>query len=60
VSGISGIVVNCKIKGMAGHAGSVPMAIRQDAMVGAAEIIVALNEIANQVPEHQQLEQLVH
>jgi allantoate deiminase/N-carbamoyl-L-amino-acid hydrolase len=35
---------------MAGHAGSVPMAIRKDALVGAAEIIVALNEIANQIP----------
>ena len=35
---------------MAGHAGSVPMAMRKDALVGAAEIIVALNEIATQVP----------
>jgi allantoate deiminase/N-carbamoyl-L-amino-acid hydrolase len=35
---------------MAGHAGSVPMPIRKDAMVGAAEIIIALNEIATQVP----------
>ena len=35
---------------MAGHAGSVPMAIRKDAMLGAAEIIVALNEIATQIP----------
>jgi allantoate deiminase/N-carbamoyl-L-amino-acid hydrolase len=35
---------------MAGHAGSVPMAMRKDAMVGAAEIIIALNEIATQVP----------
>lgn len=51
VSGISGpLWLTVKLKGMAGHAGSVPMAIRQDAMVGAAEIIVALNEIANQVP----------
>ncbi len=51
VSGISGpLWLTVKLKGMAGHAGSVPMAIRQDAMVGAAEIIVALNEIANQAP----------
>jgi allantoate deiminase/N-carbamoyl-L-amino-acid hydrolase len=35
---------------MAGHAGSVPMPIRKDALVGAAEIIIALREIATQVP----------
>ena len=51
VSGISGpIWLTVKLKGMAGHAGSVPMPMRKDALVGAAEIIVALNEIANQVP----------
>ena len=51
VSGISGpLWWTVKLKGMAGHAGSVPMPIRKDAMVGAAEIIVALNEIATQVP----------
>ncbi len=50
VSGISGpLWWTVKLKGMAGHAGSVPMLIRKDAMVGAAEIIVALNEIATQV-----------
>ncbi len=51
VSGISGpLWLTVKLKGMAGHAGSVPMAIRKDALLGAAEIIVALNEIANQIP----------
>jgi allantoate deiminase/N-carbamoyl-L-amino-acid hydrolase len=51
VSGISGpLWLTVKLRGMAGHAGSVPMAIRKDALVGAAEIIVALNEIANQIP----------
>ena len=51
VSGISGpIWLTVKLKGMAGHAGSVPMPLRNDALVGASEIIVALNEIANQVP----------
>jgi allantoate deiminase len=51
VSGISGpLWATVKLKGMAGHAGSVPMAIRKDALVGAAEIIVALNQIASQVP----------
>ena len=51
VSGISGpLWLTVKLKGMAGHTGSVPMQMRRDALVGAAEIIVALNEIANQVP----------
>ncbi len=51
VSGISGpLWWTVKLKGMAGHAGSVPMPMRRDAMMGAAEIIVALNEIATQVP----------
>lgn len=51
VSGIAGALwLTVKLKGMAGHAGSVPMAIRKDALAGAAEIIVALNEIATQVP----------
>jgi allantoate deiminase len=51
VSGISGpLWWTVKLKGMAGHAGSVPMPIRKDAMVGAAEIVIALNEIATQVP----------
>ena len=51
VSGISGpIWWTVKLKGMAGHTGSVPMPIRKDALVGAAEIIVAVNEIANQIP----------
>ena len=51
VSGISGpIWLTVKLKGMAGHAGSVPMPMRNDALVGASEIIIALNEIANQVP----------
>ena len=51
VSGISGpLWLTLKLKGMAGHAGSVPMNIRKDAMLGAAEIIVALNKIATQNP----------
>lgn len=51
VTGISGpLWLTVTIRGMAGHAGSVPMAMRKDAMVGAAEIIIALNEIATQVP----------
>lgn len=51
VTGISGpLWLTVTLKGMAGHAGSVPMSMRKDAMVGAAEIIIALNEIVNQVP----------
>jgi allantoate deiminase len=46
VSGISGpLWWTVKLKGMAGHTGSVPMRMRKDPMLGAAEIIVALNEI---------------
>ncbi|MFP5039398.1 M20 family metallo-hydrolase [Parasediminibacterium sp. JCM 36343] len=51
VTGISGpLWLTVKLKGMAGHAGSVPMPMRKDALLGAAEIIVALNEIATQDP----------
>ena len=52
VTGIAGpLWLTCTFKGMAGHAGSVPMPIRRDALVGAAEIILALNEIARQDPQ---------
>ena len=51
VSGISGpLWLTVTLKGMAGHTGSVPMPLRKDALLGAAKIIVALNEIATQVP----------
>lgn len=51
VSGISGpLWLTVKLKGMAGHAGSVPMHMRKDALLGAAEITVALHEIVTQVP----------
>ena len=51
VSGISGpLWLTVKLKGMAGHTGSVPMPLRKDALLGAAEIIVAVNEIATQMP----------
>lgn len=50
VSGISGpLWLTVKLKGMAGHTGSVPMPLRKDALLGAAEIIVAVNQIATQV-----------
>ena len=41
VTGISGpLWLTVKLKGMAGHAGSVPMPMRKDALLGAAEINV--------------------
>ena len=51
VTGISGpLWLTVKLKGMAGHTGSVPMPLRKDALLGAAEIVVALNKIATQNP----------
>lgn len=51
VSGISGPVWwTVEMTGFAGHAGSVPMPMRQDALVGCAKVIVGLNELACQVP----------
>ena len=51
VSGISGPVWwTVEMTGFAGHAGSVPMPMRQDALVGCAKVIVGLNELASQVP----------
>lgn len=41
------------LEGFAGHAGSVPMESRQDALLGAAEIILAVNRIVRQ--EHNAL-----
>lgn len=51
VTGISGpLWLSVKLKGMAGHAGSVPMPLRKDALLGAAKITVALNEIVTARP----------
>lgn len=51
VTGIAGpLWLTVTLQGMAGHAGSVPMAMRKDALLGAAAITVALNEIVTQVP----------
>lgn len=52
VNGISGpLWLTVELEGFAGHAGSVPMPMRQDALVGAAKIIVALNELAGEDPD---------
>ncbi len=46
VSGISGpIWLTVTLQGFAGHAGSVPMNLRQDALVGASEIIRQFNDL---------------
>ncbi|KRF31820.1 M20 family metallo-hydrolase [Paenibacillus sp. Soil787] len=51
VSGISGpLWLTVEMNGFAGHAGSVPMSMRQDALLGSAKIIVALNELVRQEP----------
>ncbi|MUT64414.1 M20 family metallo-hydrolase [Paenibacillus sp. NEAU-GSW1] len=51
VSGISGPVWwTVELDGFAGHAGSVPMPMRRDAMAGCAKIIVALDELARREP----------
>jgi allantoate deiminase len=43
ISGATRLAAN--LTGMAGHAGKVPMALRRDALVGAAECIVAIEEL---------------
>ena len=53
VTGISGpLWLTVKLKGMAGHTGSVPMHLRNDALLGAAEIVVAVNKIGAQNPSN--------
>ena len=51
VTGIAGAKrYQFKLKGMAGHAGTVPLALRRDAMSGAAKMISAIEQFAF---EHQ-------
>lgn len=51
VSAISGpLWWTVELTGFAGHAGSVPMNMRQDALLGAAKVIVAVNELARLDP----------
>ncbi|GGC77204.1 Zn-dependent hydrolase [Thalassobacillus devorans] len=52
VNGISGpLWLTVELSGFAGHAGSVPMNLRNDALLGASKVITALNEIVKQEPE---------
>ncbi|GBL05232.1 allantoate amidohydrolase [Glaciecola sp. KUL10] len=47
VSAITGAKrFNISLKGMAGHAGTVPMANRQDALLGASEMVLAVEQCA--------------
>lgn len=52
VSGISGpLWLTVELTGFAGHAGSVPMPMRRDALVGAASVITALNAMVKENPD---------
>lgn len=49
VTGISGpLWLTVELIGAGGHAGTVPMSLRKDALVGAAEMITSLNNIVKQ------------
>ncbi|WP_085523164.1 M20 family metallo-hydrolase [Tuberibacillus sp. Marseille-P3662] len=51
VSGISGpLWMTVSFEGFAGHAGSVPMNLRQDALVGSSEVISQFDNIVKQDP----------
>ncbi|MFS0872276.1 M20 family metallo-hydrolase [Paenibacillus xylanilyticus] len=52
VTGISGpLWLTVTIKGMAGHAGSVPMAMRHDALAGSARVIAAFDDMVRADPD---------
>ncbi|HEY0913203.1 MAG TPA: allantoate amidohydrolase [Bradyrhizobium sp.] len=52
VTAISGATrLAASLVGVAGHAGTVPMALRQDALTGAAECIVAIEELCRTDPD---------
>jgi allantoate deiminase len=52
VSAISGATrLAVRLSGMAGHAGTVPMASRRDALTGASECIVAIEEFCRTDPD---------
>ena len=54
VEGIVGIVHwEVTVEGFANHAGTTPMAMRQDALVTASKFIIAVNEIINSVKGNQ-------
>lgn len=50
VTGIAGAArYSFRVDGMPGHAGTVPMSLRQDALTGAAEMLLAIERVARQV-----------
>ena len=49
IAGATRLAAN--LTGMAGHAGTVPMALRRDALTGAAECIVAIEELCRTDPD---------
>jgi N-carbamoyl-L-amino-acid hydrolase len=54
VEGIVGISWwDVTIKGSANHAGTTPMNLRQDALLAAAELVIAVNRVVNSVPGSQ-------
>lgn len=51
VSAITGIArLSVSLNGMAGHAGTTPMELRRDALCGAAELVLAAEELARATP----------
>lgn len=54
VEGIVGIVHwEVTIEGFANHAGTTPMSMRQDALLAASRLVVAVNEVIKSVPGNQ-------
>ncbi|WP_427052110.1 M20 family metallo-hydrolase [Paenibacillus sp. TC-CSREp1] len=52
VTGISGpLWLTVTMKGMAGHAGSVPMLMRHDALAGSAKVIAAFDDMVREDPD---------
>lgn len=49
INGASRFVID--VKGMAGHAGTVPMSLRQDALTAAAECVLAIEKRGRATPE---------
>jgi N-carbamoyl-L-amino-acid hydrolase len=54
VEGIVGII-DCvvTVEGVANHAGTTPMNLRQDALLASSKLIIAVNEVINSVPGNQ-------
>jgi N-carbamoyl-L-amino-acid hydrolase len=54
VEGIVGIVRwEVTVEGFANHAGATPMNMRQDALLAASKLVIAVNEVINSVPGSQ-------